>query len=76
MVHDQFANIDLSVERHRPATIIARSFLIHKCDWAAVKKSLTSAPWQVISTFDEIEDMWYFFKITLYNILNECTPLK
>ena len=51
----QFASIDLSVERHRPATVIVCSF--RKCDWATVKKSLASALWQVIRTFDEIEDM-------------------
>ena len=70
----QFVDVDLVVERLRPTTISVRSF--RKCDWAAVRESLASVPWQVMSMFDEIEDMWYFFKSSLYSVLNGYAPLR
>ena len=56
----QFVDIDLSVVYPRPTTIFVHSF--RNCDWAAVRESLASVLWQVMSTFDEIEYMWYFLK--------------
>lgn len=70
----QFVDVNLSVVCPRPTTIFVRSF--RNCDWAAVRESLASVPWQVMSTFDEIEDMWYFFKTSLYDILDEYAPVK
>ena len=71
----QFADIDLSVEHPRPTTIFVCSFC--KCDWAAVRESLVSVSWQVMCTFDEIEDMWYFLMPPYsYNVLDEYAPLK
>ena len=70
----QFVDIDLSVVHPRPTTIFVHSF--RNCDWAAVRESLASVLWQVMSTFDEIEDMWYFFKTSLYDILDEYAPVK
>ena len=44
------------------------------------RKSLASVPWpgpwQVMSTFDEIEDMWHFFKSSLFCVLDEHAPLR
>ena len=54
----QFVDVNLVVECLRPTTISVRSF--RKCDWAAVRESLASVLWQVMSMFDEIEDMWHF----------------
>ena len=70
----QFANVDLLVTCPKPTVISVRSF--RKCDWAAVRESLASVPWQVMTTFDELEDMWYFFKSSLYYVLDEYAPLK
>ena len=70
----QFADVNLAVEHLRPTTISVRSF--HRCDWIAVRESLASVPWQVMSTFDEIEDMWHFFKSSLFCVLDEHVPLK
>ena len=42
----------------------------------AVRESLTSVLWQVMSTFDEIEDMWHFFKSSLFCVLNKHGSLK
>ena len=52
----QFIDVKLAVKCLRPTTIFVRSF--RKCDWAAVRESLASVPWQVMSMFGEIEDMW------------------
>ena len=70
----QFANVDLLVTCPKPTVISVRSF--RKCDWAAVRESLASVPWQVMTTFDELEDMWYFLKSSLYYVLDEYAPLK
>ena len=40
-----------------------------------VRESLASFPWQVMSTFDDIEDMWHFFKSSLFCVLDEHAPL-
>ena len=40
-----------------------------------VRESLASFPWQVMCTFDEIEDMWHFFKSSLFCVLDEHAPL-
>ena len=70
----QFADVDLPVERLRPTTVSVCSF--RGCDWTTVRESLASVPWQVMSTFDEIEDMWHFFKSSLLCVLDEHAPLK
>lgn len=44
----QFADVDLTVTHPKPTVISVRSF--HKCDWAAVRESLVSVPWQVMTT--------------------------
>ena len=70
----QFADVDLAITRPKPTVISVRSF--RKCDWASVRESLGSVPWQVMTIFDEIEDMWFFFKSSLYFILDKYAPLK
>ena len=70
----QFADVDLAITRPKPTVISVRSF--HKCDWAAVSRSLGSVPWQVMTIFDEIKDMWYFFESSLYYVLDKYAPLK
>ena len=40
-----------------------RSF--RKCDWDQVQTDLASAPWNVMSVYDDLDDKWDFF----HNIL-------
>ena len=49
-------NVDLAVICSRRTTMS----LFCKCDWDAVGESLASVLWQVMNTFDEIEDMALF----------------
>ena len=65
----QFADVDLAIIRLQPTVISVRSF--RKCDWTVVRESLGFVPWQVMTVFDEIEDMWHFFKSSLYSVLDE-----
>ena len=70
----QIANFDYSPLPTSPRVYEIRAF--RRCDWDRVCDALHSAPWQVMSIFDDVNDKWCFF----YGILNECSdifiPLK
>jgi len=70
----QILDADLSVIRNKPITLLIRPF--HKCDWNAIRESLAATPWQVMDTFDDVDDMWHYFKASLFNVLDEYAPLK
>ena len=48
----------------------------HKCDKMAFQRDLENVPWQVLETFDDIDDRWYHWKQLFISILDEHVPLK
>lgn len=47
-----------------------------KCDWDQVRKDLASAPWSVMSVYDDLDDKWDFFYNILQNSLQLFVSLK
>jgi len=70
----QFLDLDMSVVRPKPATVYICPF--RSCDWDAIRSSLASTPWYVMDIFDDIDDMWHFFKSCLFSVLDQYAPLK
>ena len=70
----QVLDANLSVVRQRPSICLIRPF--RKCDWSAVKDSVASIPWQVMDAFDDVDDMWHYFKASLFSVLDEYAPIK
>ena len=62
----QVLDANLSVVHQRPSTCLIRPF--RKCDWSAVKDSVASTPWQVMDAFDDVDDMWHYFKASLFSV--------
>ena len=48
---------------------IVRSF--KKCDKNELITDLTSAPWGVMETFDEIDDRWSYWKTLFLQVVNQ-----
>ena len=48
----------------------------HKCNKVAFQHDLENVPWQVLETFDDIDDRWYHWKQLFLSILDEHVPLK
>ena len=48
----------------------------HKCDKMAFQRDLENVPWQILETFDDIDDRWYHWKQLFISILDEHVPLK
>ena len=70
----QILDANLFVVLQEPSTLSIRSF--PKCDWSAVRDSLASTPWQVMDVLDDVDDMWHYFKASLFSVLDEYAPLK
>ena len=58
----------------KPTTISIRPF--QKCDWSAIREYVASTPWQVMDVFDDVDDMWHYFKSSLFSVLDHYAPLK
>lgn len=63
----QLAHINIPVQDCSSRVLWIRSF--RKCDWEQLKEMLCHAPWQVMSTFDEIDDKWDFFMVYYSKLL-------
>ena len=50
-----------------------RSF--KKCDWNQLKAVLHAIPWNLLDTFDSIDDKWDFFHIVVSEALDIFLPL-
>ena len=70
----QVIGVDMLVSRPLPSRVSVRSF--QRCDWSEVRRSIAYIPWQVMDTFDDVNDMWCFFQSSLLSILNDFAPLK
>jgi len=51
-----------------------RSF--RKCNWDELQHTLQSAPWQIMSVYDDIDDKWGYFYALLWECLDKFLPLK
>ena len=70
----QIATLDYYTYKIPSRSHQIRSF--RKCDWQTLCNTLQSAPWQVISVYDDIDDEWGYFYILLQECLNKFLPLK
>ena len=50
-----------------------RSF--KKCDVEELSVELMDAPWQVMDTFNDVNDMWYYWKSLFLDVLDKHAPL-
>ena len=71
--HLQLLNFDIPVLRVPPRFLWVRSF--RKCQWDQLRDSLCSAPWDIMTMLDDIDDKWEFFHHILMLSLNEFAPL-
>ena len=67
----QILDANLFVVRQKLSTFLIRSF--RNCDWSAVRDSPASTPWQVM---DDVDDIWHYFKASLFSVPDEYAPLK
>ena len=75
--HVQIVNFDHSPLLATPRVYQIRAF--RKCDntdWDHICEALHTAPWHVMSIFDNINDKWCFFYSILSNCLDTFIPLK
>ena len=47
-----------------------------KCDTDELTLDLMNAPWQVMDTFDSVDDMWDYWKTLFFQVLDKQAPLK
>lgn len=47
-----------------------------KCDTDELTLDLMNAPWQVMDTFDTVDDMWDYWKTLFFQVLDKHAPLK
>ena len=62
-----------------PSKAPSRRHQIHsfrKCNWVELHDTLQSAPWYVMSVYDDIDDKWGYFYALLQECLNKFLPLK
>ena len=67
-------DFDVPTQQHDSRVMWIRSFW--RCRWVELRASLSSAPWHLMSLFDDIDDQWNFFYHTLQQCLDEFIPLK
>lgn len=70
----QVVDFNFPVCKRNPGVMWVRSF--KKCDWEQVRTDLASAPWSVMSVYDDLDDKWGFFYNILQNTLQSFAPLK
>ena len=70
----QIVDFDVTVCRRVPREIWVHSF--KKCNWDQVRESLATAPWNVMSIYDDLDDQWSFFLSILMESLHLNAPLK
>ena len=70
----QLVDFDVLSLQQESRVMWIRSF--RRCRWVELKDSLSSAPWHLMSLFDDIDDQWNFFHCTLQQCLDEFIPLK
>ena len=66
VIRVQIVNLDYSVNRNLPRVHYFCSF--RNCQWDELCYVLRNVPWDIMYTFDDINDQWAFF----HTILNEC----
>ena len=64
----------MSIVRPKPTTVYVLPF--RTCDWDTIITCLASTPWHIMDVFDDIDDMWHFFKSCLVSVLDQYAPLK
>ena len=47
-----------------------------KCDPEAFVSDLIAAPWQVMDTFDDVNDRWHYWKTLFLEVVNKHIPLR
>ena len=52
----QIVDLFLPVPKTTPCSISVRSF--RNCSWKDLREALLTAPWQLLSIYDDIDDMW------------------
>ena len=67
-------DFDVTVCRRVPREIWVR--LYKKCNWDQVRESLASAPWNIMSIYDDLDDQWSFFHSIVMESLHLNAPLK
>ena len=69
-------DFDITVCRRAPREIWVRSF--KKCNWDQVSRGIISrtAPWNVMSIYDDLDDQWSFFHSILMESLQLYALLK
>ena len=70
----QIVHLFLSVPKTIPCSISVRSF--RNCSWKDLREALLTAPWQLLSIYDNIDNMWDFFQATLQYCLDQNVPFK
>ena len=71
LIHGTFAGP--SDEKNESVRMI-RSF--NKCNVDAIVADLQRAPWQVMETFESIDDKWDYWKSLFFSIIDAHIPLK
>ena len=62
-----------------PSQAPSRSYQIHsfwRCNWEELREALHSAPWYIMSVYDDIDDEWDYFYALLQECLNKFLPLN
>ena len=67
MIHTRWVNC---VDAPKNVTRMIRSF--KRIDMEQLSEDLRQAPWSVMSCFDDINDMWGYWKGLFVNILDAC----
>ena len=62
----QLVDFDVLTQQHESRIMWIRSF--RQCQWAELKDSLSSAPWHLMSLFDDIDDQWSFFTVSFSSV--------
>ena len=70
----QIVDFNFPICKRNPGVMWVRSF--RKCDWDQLRTDLASAPWSVMSVYDDLDDKWDFFHNILQNSLQLFAPLK
>ena len=70
----QIVDFDVTVCRRAPREIWVHSF--KKCNWDQVRESLATAPWNVMSIYDDLDDQWSFFHSILMESFQFYAPFK
>ena len=62
----QLVDFDIPTQQHDSRVMWIRSF--RRCRWAELRDSLSSAPWHLMSLFDDIDDQWNFFTVPFSSV--------